>query len=72
MNSPTSFSEASEKYDSLCFYFMICLLWSMFFMHIYFFDAVRREMKLKTEIICYSSSEEDLKLIKRICHVKTL
>ena len=45
-------------------------IWVCFY--VYFFDVVRWEMNLETENICYSSTKEDDKFIKRILHVKAL
>ena len=56
-------------------FLFVFILWFVFFrifINKYFFGAVRYEMKLQTENICWNSSKEDQNLIKKICHVKTL
>ena len=58
------------KYLFLCFYFMVCFVWSVD-LSIFFLMELCEKWNYK-QIISYSSSKEDQKFIRRICHVKAL
>ena len=64
------FTKQVENEFLFVFISWLVSIWLCFY--VYFFDVVRWEMNLETENICYSSTKEDDKFIKRILHVKAL